>query len=162
MYSSSYTVTVTVICFVKMIFCAHLLKKPWLSIEFLSLDSNLNTQSVITFRREDLKRKTRIFRKINPSDCNFNQIGNQNLFLHWGIFAEDFPEEILENLHSDNSAEATVDIRRSYMYKEDVIPDSVYNDTERIGLGYKPFHLVDFHDVPDSTYTVCCMLNTNV
>ena len=132
------------------------------SLEFLSLDSNLNTQSVITFRREDLKRKTSIFRKINPSDCNFKQIGNQNLFLHWGIFAEDFPEEILKNLHSDNSAEATVDIRRSYLYKEHVI---TYSDellqTKRVGLGYKPFHLVDFHDVPDSTYTVCCMLNTN-
>jgi len=129
---------------------------PWSSLEFMSLDSNLNTQSVITFRREDLKRKTRIFRKINPSDCNFKQIGNQNLFLHWGIFAEDFPEEILKKLHSDNSAEATVDIRRSYLYKEDV-----FFDKGRIGLGYKPFHLVDFHDVPDSTYTVCCMLNTN-
>ena len=44
--------------------------------------------------------------------------GNQNLFLHWGIFAEDFPEEILKNLHSDNSAEATIDIRRSYIYKD--------------------------------------------
>ena len=115
------------------------------------------------FTREDLKRKTRIFRKINPSDCNFNQIGNQNLFLHWGIFAEDFPEEILKNLHSDNSAEATVDIRRSYLYNERVITyfDELL-ETKRVGLGYKPFHLVDFHDVPDSTYTVCCMLNTNV
>ena len=115
-------------------------------IEFLSLDSNLNTLSVFKFQRDDLKRKTRIFRKINPSDCNFKQIGNQNLFLHWGIFAEDFPEEILKNLHSDNSAEATIDIRRSYLYKE-------RRESERIGLGYKPFHLVDFHDVPDSTYT---------
>ena len=108
-----------------------------------------------------MKRKTRIFRKINPSDCNFNQIGNQNLFLHWGIFAEDFPEEILKNLHSDNSAEATVDIRRSYLYKEDVTSYFHKLDTERIGLGYKPFHLVDFHDVPDSTYTACCMLIIN-
>ena len=112
----------------------------------MSLDSNLNTQSDLTFQRDDLKRKTRIFRKINPSDCNFKQIGNQNLFLHWGIFAEDFPEEILKNLHSDNSAEATIDIRRSYIYKDG-------KESERIGLGHKPFHLVDFHDVPDSTYT---------
>ena len=126
------------------------------NLEFLSWDSNLNTQSAIKFQRDDLKRKTRIFRKINPSDCNFKQIGNQNLFLHWGIFAEDFPEEILKNLHSDNSAEATVDIRRSYFYKEDV-----FLDKERIGLGSKPFHLVDFHDVPDGTYTVCCMLIIN-
>ena len=101
------------------------------------------------FTREDLKRKTRIFRKINPSDCNFKQIGNQNLFLHWGIFAEDFPEEILKYLHSDN----TVYIRRSHLYKE-----HIYYDQTRMGLGYRPFHLVDFHDVPDSMYIVCCIL----
>ena len=107
---------------------------------------------LVSFQREDLKRKTRIFRKINPSDCNYKQIGNQNLFLHWGIFTENFPEEILKYLNSDNSAEATVNIRRSYLYKEEI-----FFDTTRIGLGYKPFHLVDFHDVPDSMYTVCCM-----
>ena len=101
------------------------------------------------FQRDDLKRKTRIFRKINPSDCNFKPIGNQNLYLHWAIFAESFPEGILQYLHSDNPAEATVDIRRSHLYSE-----QTYFETTRMGLGYKPFHLVDFHDVPDSMYTV--------
>jgi len=108
----------------------------------------------ISIQREDLKRKTRILRKINPSDCNFNQIGNQNLFLHLGIFAEDFPEEILKKLHIKNSAEATVDIPRSYLYKESVITYfDEFLETKRVGLGYKPFHLVDFHDVPDSMMT---------
>ena len=89
------------------------------NLEFLSWDSNLNTQSAIKFQRDDLKRKTRIFRKINPSDCNFKQIGNQNLFLHWGIFAEDFPEEILKNLHSDNSG----DRRTTDHYSRPILED---------------------------------------
>ena len=69
-------------------------------------------------RRDDLKRKITIQRKINPSDCNFKQIGNQNLFLNWGIFAENFPEEILQDLHSSNPVEAIVNIRKSHLYKE--------------------------------------------
>ena len=97
------------------------------------------------FRRPDLKRKTTIQRKINPSDCNFKQIGNQNLFLNWGIFAENFPEEILQDLHKTVSEEAYVNIRKSHLYKEGINPNTL-----RIGLGRKPFHLVDFHDVPDS------------
>ena len=108
---------------------------------------------------ENLKRKTTISRKISPLDCDFKQIGNQNLFLHWGIFAESFPEEILENLHSRNCIhcrgtadskvynDSKVDIRRSYLYREQT---SYYYDEARMGLGYRPIHLVDFHDVPDS------------
>ena len=107
---------------------------------------NLNTRTAITFIRNDLRRKTTIQRKINPSDCNFKQIGNQNLILNWGIFAENFPEEILQDLHKTNNGEAFVNIRKSHLYHEDIS----YN-TVRIGLGHKPFHLVDFHDVPDST-----------
>ena len=101
-----------------------------------------------------MKRKTTIQRKINPSDCNFKQIGNQNLFLHWGIFAENFPEEILQDLHSSNPEEAVVNIRKSHLYKERLYPNDRFvpqNDSrERIGLGHRPTHLVDFHDVPDS------------
>ena len=108
---------------------------------------------------ENLKRKTTISRKISPLDCDFKQIGNQNLFLHWGIFAESFPEEILENLHrhsictgrgtadSEECNDSKVDIRRSYLYRERT---SYFNDEARMGLGYRPIHLVDFHDVPDS------------
>ena len=70
--------------------------------------------------RDDLRRKTTIQRKINPSDCNFKQIGNQNLFLNWGIFAENFPEEILKNLHSSNPDDAIVNIRKNYLYKEQI------------------------------------------
>ena len=66
---------------------------------------------VIKTKRVDLKRKTTLQRKINPSDCNFKQIGNQNLFLNWGIFAENFPEEILQDLHFNNPDEAFVNIR---------------------------------------------------
>ena len=77
---------------------------------------NLNTRSAIMFTRDDLKRKTTIQRKINPSDCNFKQIGNQNLFLNWGIFAENFPEAILQDLHSNYPA--IVNIRKSHLYKE--------------------------------------------
>ena len=108
---------------------------------------------------ENLKRKTTISRKISPLDCDFKQIGNQNLFLHWGIFAESFPEGILRNLHSRSCIhcrgtadskvynDSKVDIRRSYLYREQT---SYYNNERRIGLGYRPIHLVDFHDVPDS------------
>ena len=112
---------------------------------FLSFDRNLNTRSAIAVpKRDDLKRKTSILRKINPSDCSFKPLGNQNLFLHWGIFAENFPETILQKLHNNNTDD-TVDVRRSFLYKEEVSFDVL-----RIGLGHKPFHLVDFHDVPDS------------
>ena len=107
---------------------------------------NFSTRSIFSPRqRDDLKRKTSILRKINPSNCNFKVIGNQNLFLHWGIFAENFPEEILQKLHSKNNG--TIEIRRSYLYKEQL----AFN-TLRIGLGHKPLHLINFHDVPDSTY----------
>ena len=78
---------------------------------------NLNTRLAIIFTRDDLKRKTTLQRKINPSDCNFKQIGNQNLFLNWGIFAETFPEEILKYLHSNNPDEAIINIQKSYLYK---------------------------------------------
>ena len=43
-------------------------------------------------------------------------LGNQNLFLNWGIFAENFPEEILKYLHSSNPDEAIVNIQKSYLY----------------------------------------------
>ena len=97
---------------------------------------------------ENLKRKTIISRKINPIDCNYKRLGNQNLFLHWGIFAENFPDEILQNLHNDNTTEATVNIRRSHIYRD----VDYYDEEARMGLGYMPLHLVDFHNVPDSTY----------
>ena len=125
---------------------------PWYSVE--STD-------------EDLKRKTTISRIISPLDCNFKQISNQNLFLHWGIFAEVlsfdvgiFAEEIFQN--PDNRAycdtsrgianlelcdDAKVDIRRSDLYREQM---SYFDDEARMGLGYRPIHLVNFHDVPDS------------
>ena len=70
------------------------------------------------------------------------------MFLHWGIFAESFPEEILENLHNGNATEATVDIRRSYIYRD----LDYYEEEARMGLGYRLLHLVDFHNVPDSMY----------
>ena len=101
-------------------------------------------------QRQNLKRKTVMQRKINPSDCNFKQIENQNLFLNWGIFAENFPEEILQDLHSSNPDEAVVNIRKSHLYKERLYPN---DSRERIGLGHRPTHLVDFHDVPDSNFT---------
>ena len=92
-------------------------------------------------KRDNIRRKTSILRKINPFDCNYKQIGNQNLYLHWGIFVENFPvEKILQLLDDDLSA----DIRRSYIYKEHTNFDEV-----RIGIGHKPFHFIDFHDVPD-------------
>ena len=107
----------------------------------------------------NFKRKTMISREISPLDCNFKQIGNQNLFLHWGIFAESFPEEILENLHRECLSRGTadsevchdskVDIPRSYLYREQT---SFYYDEARMGLGYMPIHLVDFHDVPNSMW----------
>ena len=108
---------------------------------------------------ENIKRKTTISRKLSPFDCNFKQIGNQNLFLHWGIFAESFPEGILFSLNRGRECisrgwadsqvcyDSKVDIRRSYLYREQT---SYYNNERRMGLGYRPIHLVDFHDVPDS------------
>ena len=98
--------------------------------------------------RDNLKRKTTILRKINPIDCNYKRIGNQNLFLQWGIFAENFPDEILQNLHNDNTTAATVNIRRSYIYRD----LDYYDEEARMGLGNMPVHLVDFHNLPDSMY----------
>ena len=95
---------------------------------------------------ENLKRKTTILRKMNPIDCNYKRIGNQNLFVHWGIFAENFSDEILQNLHNDNTTEATVNIRRSHIYRD----LDYYEEEARMGLGSMLFHLVDFHNVPDS------------
>ena len=65
-------------------------------------------------QREDLRRKTTILRKINPSDCNFMSLGNQNIFLHWGMFAENFPDENFTKL---NGTEDEVIIRRSHLYR---------------------------------------------
>ena len=114
---------------------------------------------------EDLKRKTTISRIISPFDCNFKQISNQNLFLHWGIFAESFhlgniisADEILRwkirsvctsrgTADTEICHDAKVDIRRSYLYREQM---SYLDDEARMGLGYRPIHLVNFHDVPDS------------
>jgi len=106
----------------------------------------LNTRIAIQFTRDDLKRKTTILRKINPSDCSFKPLGNQNLFLHWGLFAENFPGQILENFEK-NKTEPVINIRRSHLYHEDILYDQ-----KRMGLGRKPFHLVDFHDVPDGMF----------
>ena len=71
------------------------------------------------------------------------------MILSWGIFAENFPEEILQDLHKTNADEAFVNIRKSHLYQE-YISDTTGEWDLRIGLGHKPFHLVDFHDVPDS------------
>ena len=71
-------------------------------------------------------------------------MGNQNLYLHWGLFAENFPEEILKDLSGNKTDEKPINVRRSYLYNEDTMFDE-----KRIGLGRKSFHLVDFHDVPD-------------
>ena len=101
----------------------------------------MNTRIAIQFTRDDLKRKTTILRKINPSDCSFKPIGNQNLILHWGLFAENLPEQIFR------TDDPEIDIRRSHLYYEDIS----YN-RRRMGLGRKPFHLVDFHDVPDGMF----------
>ena len=106
-------------------------------------DSNENENT-----RENLKRKTTILRKMNPIECNYKRIGNQNLFLQWGIFAENFPDEILKNLHNDNTTEAIVNIRRSHIYRD----VDYYDEEARMGIGYMPLHLVDFHNVPDSMY----------
>ena len=67
----------------------------------------------LQFYRDDLKRKTTILRKVNPSDCNFKPIGNQNIFLHWGIFAENYNSSILKTL---NVTDDEVIIRRSHLY----------------------------------------------
>ena len=106
----------------------------------------MNTRIAIQFTRDDLKRKTTILRKINPSDCSFKPLGNQNLFLHWGLFAENFPGQILEYFEK-NKTEPVINIRRSHLYHEDILYDQ-----KRMGLGRKPFHLVDFHDVPDGMF----------
>ena len=118
---------------------------------------NLNTRWAIQFTRADLRRKTTIQRKINPSDCNFKQIGNQNLILNWGIFAENFPEEILQDLHKTHANEAFVNIRRSHLYKE-----KISYSTVRMGLGHQLSHLVDFHDVPDSMLHLFFIMGKNV
>ena len=104
----------------------------------------MNTRIAINFQRDDLKRKTTILRKINPSDCSFKPLGNQNLFLHWGLFAENFPEEEVAKLGNKTEEANGINIRRSHLYNEEIM-----FDRKRMGLGRKPFHLVDFHDVPD-------------
>ena len=106
---------------------------------------------LIQFQRDDLKRKTTILRKVNPSDCNFKPIGNQNIFLHWGIFAESFDSSILKKL---NATDDEVIIRRSHLYNE--IDRNSFEETNvgkaRIGFGHRLMHLIDFHDVPDSKF----------
>ena len=106
-----------------------------------------------------MKRKTSILRKINPSDCSYRTLGNQNLYLHWGMFAENFPEEILDRLNTTGSKKEglktrgglteEVIIRRSHLYSEETMYDQ-----KRIGLGSKPFHLVDFYDIPDGKFGI--------
>ena len=100
--------------------------------------------------RDDLKRKTTIMRKINPSDCNFQPLANQNIFLHWGIFVENFNDSVLNKL---NDTDGEVIIRRSHLYNE----ISVHNEEgqavyKRAGFGNRPIHLIDFHDVADSKF----------
>ena len=120
---------------------------------------NQLTLKFFQFQRDDLKRKTTILRKVNPSDCNFMPIGNQNIFLHWGMFVENFDSSILKTL---NETDDEVIIRRSHLYSEK-IPEparigrdvSSENRTEtirekRVGFGSRLIHLIDFHDVPDS------------
>ena len=96
-------------------------------------------------KRDDLRRKTTILRKINPSDCNFKSLGNQNVYLHWAIFVENFPEEILDKL---NGTDDDVIIRRSHLYNE----KPFLEDYKRIAFGHRPIHLIDYHDVPDSEF----------
>ena len=96
--------------------------------------------------RDDLKRKTTILRKINPSDCNFMSLGNQNIYLHWAIFVENFPEEILNKL---SGTDEEVFIRRSHLYKEKPYAD---HNVRRIAFGHRPIHLIDYYDVPDSEF----------
>ena len=72
------------------------------------------------------------------------------MFLNWGLFVEDFPEEILQDLHRTDRDQAFVEIRKSHLYKR-----GTAHNLERIshsadGIGYWPIHLIDFHDVPDS------------
>ena len=99
------------------------------------------------FERDDLKRKTTILRKINPSDCNFLSLGNQNIYLHWAIFVENFPEEILNKL---SGTDEEVFIRRSHLYKEK--PYDADHNVRRIAFGHRPIHLIDYYDVPDSEF----------
>ena len=107
------------------------------------------------FHRDDLKRKTTILRKVNPSDCNFMPIGNQNIFLHWGIFVENFNSSMLKTL---NETDDEVIIRRSHLYSEKIEPnggmgqDASEKSKKRIGFGHRQIHLIDFHDVPDSKF----------
>ena len=109
----------------------------------------------LSFHRDDLKRKTTILRKVNPSDCNFMPIGNQNIFLHWGIFVENFNSSMLKTL---NETDDEVFIRRSHLYSEKIEPnggmvqDASEKSKKRIGFGHRQIHLIDFHDVPDSKY----------
>ena len=106
---------------------------------------------LIQFQRDDLKRKTTILRKVNPSDCNFMPIGNQNIFLHWGIFVENFNSSMLKIL---NETDDEVIIRRSHLYSEKIEASKTSNETskKRIGFGHRQIHLIDFHDVPDSKF----------
>lgn len=118
-----------------------------------------NTQMMlkfIQFQRDDLKRKTTILRKVNPSDCNFMPIGNQNIFLHWGIFVENFNSSMLKIL---NETDDEVIIRRSHLYSARIDEpnggmgqDDRETSKKRIGFGHRLIHLIDFHDVPDSKF----------
>ena len=110
----------------------------------------------LSFNRDDLKRKTTILRKVNPSDCNFMPIGNQNIFLHWGIFVENFNSSMLKTL---NETDDEVIIRRSHLYNEKIDEpnggmgqDASETSKKRIGFGHRQIHLIDFHDVPDSKF----------
>ena len=112
--------------------------------------SNMMMLKSIQFQRDDLKRKTTILRKVNPSDCNFKPIGNQNIFLHWGIFVENFNSSMLKTL---NVTDDEVIIRRSHLYNEvdkNSFEESYPVGKKRIGFGHRLMHLIDFHDVPDS------------
>ena len=89
-------------------------------------------------------------RKTNPSDCNFKSLGNQNLYLHWAIFVENFPEEILNKLNGTRSGtDDDVIIRRSHLYNE---KPGYFEDYKRIAFGHRPIHLIDYHNVPDSKF----------
>ena len=119
---------------------------------FLNSNAGVNTQMMLKgfgpVERDDLKRKTTIMRKINPSDCNFQPLANQNVFLHWGIFVENFDDEVFNKL---NDTDGEVIIRRSHLYNELIDYDGDANVAyKRIGFGNRPIHLIDFHDVADS------------
>ena len=114
----------------------------------LKSNGGISTQMMLKgfgTKRDDLKRKTTILRKTNPSDCNFKSLGNQNIYLHWAIFVENFPEEILNKL---DGTDDEVIIRRSHLYNE----KPYFEDYKRIAFGHRPIHLIDYHNVPDSEF----------